>query len=330
VPHRTTRLGSTVDPRGVPWLVSRVMWSNFLRFIDDQGTTRHDLQRQLQMPAADMRKWLTRAEKWWGYLIVESKAPGGRIFLTPGGRKAIQVWRTLDDVVEKRWRDRFGQDSVDAVCQSLAAIVRQMDVQLPDSLPILGYGLYSKGPEKPQAQQPGVAARTSLPSLLSKVLLWYALEFEQASDVSLAISANVLRLVGEEGILVRDLPRQAAVSKEAIATALSFLEKRGYAVAESKAGDRAKVLQLTAKGRDAHKIHGSLVWAIEERWRARFGAEALGLRDSLENLVGATAGQRSPLFLGLEPYPNGWRTAAPDGLPHYPMVLHRGGFPDGS
>jgi hypothetical protein len=38
------------------------------------------------------------------------------------------------------------------------------------------------------------------------------------------------------------------------------------------------------------------------------------------------------LFGGLDLYPDGWRASVPkpEGLPHYPMILHRGGFPDGS
>jgi len=45
---------------------------------------------------------------------------------------------------------------------------------------------------------------------------------------------------------------------------------------------------------------------------------------------GAIAG--SNLLGGLQPYPDGWRAsvASREVLPHYPMVLHRGGFPDGS
>jgi hypothetical protein len=37
VPHQTTNHGPAT--RGVPWLVSRVMWSNFLQFVDEEGTT---------------------------------------------------------------------------------------------------------------------------------------------------------------------------------------------------------------------------------------------------------------------------------------------------
>ena len=38
------------------------------------------------------------------------------------------------------------------------------------------------------------------------------------------------------------------------------------------------------------------------------------------------------LFQGLEPYPDNWRASVrrPVTLPYYPMVLHRGGYPDGS
>jgi hypothetical protein len=63
---------------------------------------------------------------------------------------------------------------------------------------------------------------------------------------------------------------------------------------------------------------------IEERWRTRFGQDNIRtLRESLERLAGEPR---------LEPYLEGWRASVrqPDTLPHFPMVLHRGGFPDGS
>jgi hypothetical protein len=148
------------------------------------------------------------------------------------------------------------------------------------------------------------------------------------------MSANLLRLPGKEGVRVRDLPRLAGVSKEAIAMSQSFLKKHGYAVEEPEApGSRVKVLVLTAKGQQGQNAYRHLVWAIEERWQARFGNEAMrGLRESLEQLVGEPTAQLSPLFRGLKPYPDGWRASVPsaDRLPYYPMVLHRGGFPDGS
>lgn len=211
--------------------------------------------------------------------------------------------------------------------------MEQLNIDLPDSLPILGYGLFSRASE-PAHPAAAVSVKLFLPSLLSRVLLWFAIEFERGAEVSLALSANVLRLLGEEGTAVRDLPRIAAVSKEAIAMSVSFLSKRGYAIVKSRpAASGGRLLLLTSKGRKARETYRQRVFAIEERWQAQFGSSAIGqLRESLESLVGDPAVLRSPLFGGLEPYPDGWRASIPkpEGLPHYPMLLHRGGFPDGS
>jgi len=90
---------------------------------------------------------------------------------------------------------------------------------------------------------------------------------------------------------------------------------------------------LTAKGRRARDGYRRLAWAIEERWETRFSKKAIDrLRNALKSLVGEPTAQCSPLFHGLEPYPEDWRAAVPrpETLPHYPMVLHRGGFPHGS
>jgi DNA-binding MarR family transcriptional regulator len=322
VPHRTTLQGAGKS-RQLPWLVSRVMWSNFLRFIPDAGITLSELKNRLQIPMPELRRKLERASTWWGYLSVPAKASNPQILPTPGGQKALDAWRTLDERIEQRWRERFGEERIAAICEALKQIVGQIDVTLPDSLPVLGYGLYSRGPEAPP---PAEAPTEALPSLLSKALLWFAMEFEQESEISLAIAANILRLVGDEPVAARELPRLAAVSKEAIAMGLSFLEKRGYGVTVA-AGARTKGLRLTDAGRKARRSYQELVGAIEERWRARFGADAVNrLRAALEHL---TADEQE-LLLGLKPYPGSWRKTAPAALPHYPMVLHRGGFPDGS
>jgi hypothetical protein len=76
-----------------------------------------------------------------------------------------------------------------------------------------------------------------------------------------------------------------------------------------------------------------LVATIEARWETRFGAGTIrSLRASLARVAGASDAEPSPLFAGMEPYPDGWRAAVrqPTTLPHHPTVLHRGGFPDGS
>ena len=208
----------------------------------------------------------------------------------------------------------------------------RLDGGLPDCLPILGHGLRTIGPgrESPPEDVSGL----SLPALLSRVLLAFAAEFERGSDVALAISANLLRVLDRQGARTRDLPPLAGVSKQAISMATGIAGQQGLAAVEpDPAAARGKVVRLTPRGRRAQDSCRRLLAAIDDGWRERFGPAGIhGLRQAVDRLAAPHAGQPSPLRLGLEPYPDGWRASVrgPRTLPHYPMVLHRGGFPDGS
>ncbi len=309
LPHRTTKHSST----GGPWLTSMAMWSTCMRFVGDEGVTVRDLERLART------KTNLNGMQRWGYIVVHEKV----IRATPKGRKAREVWEPLFDVIEKRWRERFGEDQIDQLRESLSKVIARIGLALPDCLPILGYGLFSKA--QPERGEDRVDPDATLAALLSRVLLAFAIEFERESDLSLAICANVLRVLDEEGVRVRDLPLLSGVSKEAISTALGILQKKHVAVLEADSTSRGKIARLTSRGREAQDAYRRLVGAIEERWNSRFGEDVAELRDVLTRLAGG-------LFLGLEPYPDGWRASVPNPavLPHYPMVLHRGGFPDGS
>jgi DNA-binding MarR family transcriptional regulator len=160
------------------------------------------------------------------------------------------------------------------------------------------------------------------------VLLPFAIEFESESPVSLAIGANVLRVLDEHGVRVRDLPGLSGVSKEAVSMAMGVLTRQGLAVSgPAPDGGRWPVARLTPRGRSAQNDCHDRLAAVERHWQARFGrATVAALREALERLG------RTQLSEGLEPPPGGWRALArtPGTLPQYPMVLHRGGFPDGS
>jgi DNA-binding MarR family transcriptional regulator len=312
MPHRTTNFGSNTSARGAPWLVSMAMWLMFMRFIPEEGVALTELRSALGMDAKSAKLWLARMGKWWGYVVVESGVVRPRAF----GLQAQAIWGSLTTMIEKRWEERFGQNEIDRLREVLREIVSRLPGELPDSLPILGYGLFSRcsGTERSAP-----FSELTLPLLLSKVLLAFALEFEGVSEVSLAISANVLRL-GERAN-VKDLPKLSGVSKEAVAMSVSFLQKRGYATIETES--RVKVLTLTPKGKHAREEYFRLVSDIERRWEATYGRNTIAaLRELLTPLSGHVAA----------PYPDCWRASVPqpEGLPHYPMILHRGGFPDGS
>jgi DNA-binding MarR family transcriptional regulator len=266
----------------------------------------------------------------WASALPKIK-PGTVVRRTDWGREADRTWRGLDDVIEARWRDRVGAERVRELREALAAVVAHLDPCLPDCLRILGHGLLAGVTSLPP-DSPGAPLRDlPLRALLSRLLTALATEFEAESGLSLPVSATVLRVLSADGVRPRDIPALAGVSKEAVAMALGVLRSARLAVEEpAPGGARGKIIRLTPAGTAAQARYASVTAAIEERWRVRSAADAVGadpvtaLRRSLEGIGGKLAE-------GLTPYPEGWRAReSPRILADYPMVLHRGGYPDGA
>jgi hypothetical protein len=338
LPHRTTRFGASGHGDG-PWLASLVMWENCMRFVTQDPVTVGELQvlARTGTNLDGMRRW--------GYITIDGAsertypgAPGPDAVLraTARGLRARQVWQPLAGLIEARWRERFGAAPVAQLRAALIAVTRQLDPGLPDCLPILGADLLSRGPDPalPPRADAGDPAARPLSALLSRVLLSFALDYERDTALSLAVSANLLRVLDTRGIRLRDLPQLTGISAEAVRWALGILVRGHLAVQEPQPGaSRGKIARLTALGADAQRGYRDWLATAERRWPDRFGASTLStLREALEALATAPDSQPPPLFAGLEPYPDNWRAAVrrPVILPHYPMVLHRGGYPDGS
>jgi DNA-binding MarR family transcriptional regulator len=334
IPHYTTRHGAAKSTK--PWLVSMVMYLNCMQFLDEDGMSVRELMRTAR--ARTNFHGMVR----WGYITVQPGLSGARakppkadwiVRPTEVGQTAQEIWRPLIGVIEDRWKQRFGSERVEQLISSLAAVEKQFDLDLPDCLPILTYGLCSNTTKyRTRSAQSANPIDARLPVLLARVLLALTLEYESESELSLAMSANVVRVLDGDGIPVRELPRLSGVSKEAIAMALGFLAKRGYVLVESNSSRRIKVARLTTKGLNAQRTHSKRLQEIERQWRERFGSLTDSVTESIAPFVGGGMAANSPLFAGLEPPPSGWRTKVrgPETLPHFPMVLHRGGYPDGS
>jgi methyltransferase (TIGR00027 family) len=358
-------------PAGAPWLTSLLMYANCLRHLPDEGITIAELAGRARTATNldGMRRWgyvtFTPDPGHAGDPPVAPQSPPDRrarvhrtgrpradtlIRPTDWGSKARDTWRAATEEVESRWRGRLGDADFAALRAALAGIVEQLDPLLPDCLPVLSYGLLTRrdqptaaaaaprtsaaspsetGPVTP----PGAAPVTGLPlwALLSRPLLAFARQYEAEPGLSLAISANVLRVLPTAGVHTKDIPALGGVSRESVAMALGVLRPQGVVTeGPDPAGTRFKVTRLTAKGITLRDEYPALAAEIERDWRARFGdAKVTALRRALEPLV---AGDPARLSAGLEPYPDGWRARLPRPatLPHYPMTLHRGGYPDGS
>jgi hypothetical protein len=292
-PHRTTMLGGNG-----PWLASLAMWWNCMRYVGEEPVGVKELER-LSRTKTNLNGMIR-----WGYVALDSKK---QLRATAKGLEARTVWEPLPGIIEKRWEDRFGKAAIDRLRAALFAIVNAIKLDLPDCLPILGYGLWCAVPVLPRRDP--VAEDLPLCVLLARLVLYIALQFERDYEISLAIYANVLRVIDEEGIRLRDIPLLSGVSKESIAMAMGILRKKNLA-------DVDKLVRLTPEGTILKDTSRKRLARIEEKY-------------PIDGLAPFT---NDSLLAGLEPYPDNWRAKVrkPTELPHFPMVLHRGGYPDGS
>ena len=349
LPHRTTWGPAARSGRG-PWLVSLTMWANFMRFLPADGVPLRDV--------ADLVPLTNLAGlKRWGY--VEVGPAGGRpaqgrrdavVRPTTWGRQAQEIWDPLARVIGERWRERFGAALIDQLTGTLRTVAGPSGEDVPAFLPVSGVYRPEPSRELPAVSPEHRVAGGDLPTALSQALMSFRAEFERESALSLPVSANVLRVLSAGGITLRDVPRRAGVSREAVSVSVGLLEREGYAVSgPDPGGGRGRHVRLTPRGEQAQEAYHRVADGIEDDWRARFGDGVIdGLAGALRALYagrdGQDAGPDGPLIsAGLVPDPAGWRAhppylrltqamiADPAGtLPHYPMVSHRGGYPDGS
>jgi DNA-binding MarR family transcriptional regulator len=347
MPHRTTRHGRVAGPGPRPWLVSMAMWVHCMRLVPDDGIAASELARRSQLTPKSTLGLVKRLSEWWGYLEVtagdtaaetaRSRAPR-LVRPTLAGRRANEIWAPLTAEIEDRWQARFGQNRVAALRDALGTVVQGLDGKLPDFLP---FG--EAKPDPPGAQEP--ASALSLPALLSKVLTALAVDFDAsahdlalgiytaASTSRLAISANVLRVLDGEGVRVADVPGLTGVAKMSTDNWLrSLAEHRYISVGTDPATGRFRVARLTAKGNQARDAYLSWAEQVDDRFHGGNGRSSLAALRLAADRILADSDQRSRLLSGIEPYPDGWRHDLRPArtLPHFPVITHRGGFPDGS
>jgi hypothetical protein len=327
-------------------VTSLTMWSNLLRFVGD-GVTVGELVRAVGLPRAQALSRLGGVERW-GYVTVGGSsrkregygsARGTKeewaVRYTPAGARAAAIWPTLPGEIEARWRERFGADGIDELAGALRVVDGATDVGLPEFLPVVS-STHGMALEVPRVEDR--PARQDLVVLLAHALMAYTLDFEGSSALALPVSANVFRVLDADATPVRDLPSLTGISKEAVAVSLTTLAKTDYVVVEGSPPSR-RTIRLTSAGEKVRAGQDRLHDRIARRWESRLGA-TVGERlvATLERIL-----DHPDLVVGLTPHPDGWRASKPYAqhtravladprgtLPHHPMVLHRGGWPDGS
>jgi len=313
--------------------VSLAMWANGLRLIDEEGVTVDELHARARatgnIPGLERWGWISVGDvgpkRRDGYGSGRGVKGGTLLRPTRAGSYARRLWPATVSEVEQRWRVRFGSD----VIGSLADALRPRAGAMPWSPPVVhpSDGFFSHIVERPasgeQADEPSRQDLT-LAVLMGQALTALTLEQEQAAKVSLPLAADFLRVIADGTVRTRDLPALSGVSKEAVAMSVGFLKRRH--LAEPVAGGSIK---LTHLGLDA--LDGFRVRAARLKDSALRGALARLL--ARQEAVAAGLVPPDGCWRGEKPYLARTRRimAGPTGaLPWHPMVLHRGGWPDGS
>ena len=317
--HRTTV--GTGAGRG-PWLVSMAFWLNFVEFVPDDG-----------WPIADAATWAAITNlagfRRWGYVAVQTvdgdpvdaTDPGAVIRLSKGGRHARKIWLGLNEEIESRWCDRFGATDIAELKGALTP-----DPSLP-GLPVVSM---ADGLRTPQTI-PDAVPDDRLPARLSATLLRATMAFERDSPLSMVGVADILPFLDAGGTTVAALTDRSRVSRETIDSYAGFLERRLLAARTPDPHGRGQLLTLTERGE--HERREATDRLQEQDPPPAVADDLLSRRTTDGSFV---------LAAGLEPPADGWRTrspyvkrtraflADPANLPAQPVILHRGGFADGS
>ena len=296
--------------------ISLPMWANGLRLIPEEGIDVDELTRQAgaacNVPGLERWRWITVGEDTGSRRAGYGSRRGirGDTVLRPtaAAMYARAQWPETIAEVEERWQRRFGTTTISSLLTALAPF----DAGVPWAPPEV------RGTDGFRTNATNVAAPADAPFVvrLGRALVALTLEYERESKVSAPLGANVLRVAGA--------PQRAGISKEAVAMGESYLVRRGLARRTSE-----RTLALTSSGRAARDDYTARVAARDDN----------ELRAALTGLLEQT----DALSAGLVPPSGCWRGEKPyaaqterliadptAALPWHPMVLHRGGWPDGS
>jgi hypothetical protein len=298
-----------------------VVWTNLLRFIPEDGVSVRDLQTA--SPGSEVRlKFQLGCLERWGFIYFQPDKNGpaaskarpevkrdgwgsGRgvtqtwvVHLARRGMLAESIWPKVWPEVEGRWKQRFGA-GYSRLYDALQEIERHRELELPLGLP--GGGGVPWSETYPSRKSRREEADISLSALLSRVLLMFAIEFNQRSSVPITVCANTIRVLNENtGVRLGDLSRLTGCSREA--SDVGWFLKRFVVVESDPSGRRGKVAKLSPAGLKAQKAYYQLTSEIAKEWEGRFGAAKVrGLRSALEAVLSLQKDGRSVIGHGMVP-----------------------------
>jgi hypothetical protein len=202
------------------------------------------------------------------------------VSLTSKGCTAAETWPPLTDQIERRWTERFGRIQIDNLRNALQPIASRIDTETPS---LLSADLRTA---KTQTVSPSIsssAAPLSFPVLLSRILMYFATEFDHRARAPMALSANTLRILSKTPLREADIPHLTGTSPET--SGIGWQIKPYVLVEPDPTARRGKTVRLTPLGLEAQREYQCLVSEIEKLCETRFGKDKIRhLKKSLQAL----------------------------------------------
>jgi DNA-binding MarR family transcriptional regulator len=302
--------------------LSMVLWSNLVRFLVEGALSVRDLAFKSLAPEAQVKAQLGCLERW-RFIVLQADSQddrpvpsrvhrlsgrllrdgwgsgrgirsGWKVVLTGKGRKASEIWTPLAAEVERRWRERFGDDDIARLREGLEQIVGQADMDLPHGLP--GGETAAAYPARTTAG----GGPLPLAVLLSQALLLFTVEFDRQSPAPLWLCASTLRVLSDQPTPAAEIPRLTGSSPET--SGVGWQIKPYIVVEPDPDGRRGKFIRLSPAGASVQQRYRDLIGEIEKSWEARFGTQTMQrLRYALLDLFVARVGDRPAISEGLVP-----------------------------
>lgn len=294
---------------------SLAMWANVVRFLDKDGVDERQLVSWSGVSKSVIHFMVACLERHgWVTVSSSSSANEKHIHLTPSSSMCQEMWRTTLDDVEHHWQVKFGEQEMKELFRSLAAIVCQNTIELP-YYPMFSAYVPWRNASGSMGDPSTAPNRLPLFVLLSQTLIAFSIEYEREMRYlkpvpeSLAIYANALQFINEEGQTIRQLAEAAGISKSVLNIILNVLAQNGQLVVEQgQTRKRSQSIRLTESGRRNRDAYGGLLVDAERRWQVMFGEDMINLNTCLKEIASQLDGK----------------------LPHYPVAMaHRGGTPTG-
>jgi DNA-binding MarR family transcriptional regulator len=145
--------------------------------------------------------------------------------------------------------------------------------------------------------QRSVSLAGLLEAVKEAVLSEFRLELEMSDYADIRPTHGcVFRFVREDGMRLTELAGLAGITKQSAGELVDELVGLGYVERVPDPGDRrAKLIQLTERGKVAQEVGFSLFAEVERRLADRYGAERIeSLRETLEVLAAGEAPKAVP------------------------------------